>query len=549
VYTAQKQLGRDAQLAAAEIVRRAEQGIGVTIRRGQEHGEIRRRGQGGGQPPRSARPRTDKTMSSPADFATITELRGNGAGIYHLTDRVSDAEFEAALAAAKAEQDLSRANVVRKLRQRRDPSPGPDGPGADSGAPVLGAAGRWRGPDNTVAVSGGASPAASAARPDLIAELAATGMTSPQIACRLGIRADRVRAIAHEHQITIRADQVVGRARRLDSNRIARGTVPALAGLAMGVELASPAEIDPAQAPEWTTSAAQFLAGAVQVLPRIEGEQPVRRNVTPGKGRPADRIERDARLRWVPLRAMRVNPLAQRNLNQARVAQLAACFDPEQMGTPVVSHRGDSYHVVDGQHRIEAFKLWMGSWEDQEIQCWCYEGLSEPAEAGKFLALNDTLTVRAVDKFKVAVEAGREAEADLDRITRAVGLRIAASRADGGISEVATLRKVHARGGPAVLSRALRIIRDSYGEAGLDGPVIDGIAVVCQRYDGDLSEQRAVERLSAAHGGVSGLVSRAGQLRQATARDRAQCVASAAVEIINRGAGGKKLPSWWRGRP
>jgi hypothetical protein len=111
---------------------------------------------------------------------------------------------------------------------------------------------------------------------------------------------------------------------------------------------------------------------------------------------------------------------------------------------------------------------------------------------------------------------------------------------------VTTLRRVYARGGPAVLSRALRIIRDAYGEAGLEARVIDGIALLCQRYDGDLSEQRAVARLSAAHGGVSGLVSRAGQLRASTGSAPAQCVAAAAVEVINRGSGGRKLPGWWR---
>jgi hypothetical protein len=100
--------------------------------------------------------------------------------------------------------------------------------------------------------------------------------------------------------------------------------------------------------------------------------------------------------------------------------------------------------------------------------------------------------------------------------------------------------------GPAVLSRALRIIRDAYGEAGLDGAVIDGIGLLCQRYDGDLGEQRAVERLSTAHGRVSGLLNGAGQLRQSTGSATAQCVAAAAVEIINRGSGGRKLPSWWR---
>ena len=46
VYSAQKQLGKDAQLAAAEIVRRADRGIGVAIRRGQQAGEISTRADG-----------------------------------------------------------------------------------------------------------------------------------------------------------------------------------------------------------------------------------------------------------------------------------------------------------------------------------------------------------------------------------------------------------------------------------------------------------------------------------------------------------------------
>ena len=263
--------------------------------------------------------------------------------------------------------------------------------------------------------------------------------------------------------------------------------------------------------------------------------------------RPAGRIQRQARLRWVPLAQMRVNPLAQRDLNQARVNRLAAAFDIEQMGNPAVSHRGGWYYLVDGQHRIEALKTWLGSWQDQQVQCWCYEGLTEAHEAELFLKQNDTLTVGAFAKFKVAVQAGRHAEADVDRIVRALGLRIA--RGNGGISAVATLRRVYHRGGPAVLSRALRIIRDAYGDAGLDGPVIDGVSLLCQRYDGQLPEQRAIQRLSSAHGGVSGLVSRAGQLRQSTGSAAADCVAAAAVEIINRGQGGTKLSSWWRGQP
>lgn len=267
-----------------------------------------------------------------------------------------------------------------------------------------------------------------------------------------------------------------------------------------------------------------------------------------GSEQPPRRVERDARLRWVPLERMRVNPLAQREVRPLWVAKLAAAFDVERMGTPTVSNRGDWFYLGDGQHRIEALKIWLGSWEGQQVQCWCYEGLSEAEEADLFLSLNDTLTVRSFDKFKVAVQAGRTTEGDVDRIVRASGLRICQGRGSGGISATGTLVRVYARG-PAVLARALRIIRDAYGESGLDGPVIDGIGLLCQRYDGQLDEKHAIDRLSSAHGGVSGLLSRAGQLRQNTGSPQAQCVAAAAIDIINRGSGGRKLPSWWKATP
>ena len=141
-------------------------------------------------------------------------------------------------------------------------------------------------------------------------------------------------------------------------------------------------------------------------------------------GKTAVRIERAARLRWVPLAQMRVNPLAQRDLNQARVSALAAAFDPELMDAPTVNHRGDWYYLLDGQHRVAALKLWMPSWQDQQVQCWTYEGLSEAQEAGRSLALNDSLPVRAFAKFKVSIQAGRDTEGDVDRIVRALGLRI-----------------------------------------------------------------------------------------------------------------------------
>jgi hypothetical protein len=245
VYTAQKQLGKDAQLAAAEIVRRAERGIGLAIRRGQQNRQIRRRGDRCGRADGNGDDNTVfPSKTGPADYASPGELRGNGAGIYHMTDDVSEEDFEEALATAKTEGDLSRANVVRKIRRRRGHPPA-------RGGQVPDPADR--------------SPEAAAGRRELIGAFATSGMSSAQIGERLGIGEDRVRQLAREQGVSIRADAVLGRTRQPASARIVRETVHALEGLAMSVQLADPAGLDPAQA----AACAASLSKSIRVLSKF----------------------------------------------------------------------------------------------------------------------------------------------------------------------------------------------------------------------------------------------------------------------------------------
>lgn len=62
----------------------------------------------------------------PSDFATQREWLGNSrtrAGIYALTDNATDAEFDAALDEARAEGNVSRANVVREIKEANGTAP------------------------------------------------------------------------------------------------------------------------------------------------------------------------------------------------------------------------------------------------------------------------------------------------------------------------------------------------------------------------------------------------------------------------------------------
>ena len=57
------------------------------------------------------------------------------------------------------------------------------------------------------------------------------------------------------------------------------------------------------------------------------------------------RVERDAKLRWIPIAKMKVNPVAQRSENPARVDHIAVNLDLEQLGTPTVNERDGWFYI------------------------------------------------------------------------------------------------------------------------------------------------------------------------------------------------------------
>lgn len=117
IYTMQKQLGKDAQLSAAEIVRRSERGIGMAIRKGQAEGAIAKPGENPFVGNQHGKPGEQNALQSsskrlPGDIVGADQR----VAAYSMTDGVSDEQFDGAIEQAKAEGNLSRANVVRKLK-------------------------------------------------------------------------------------------------------------------------------------------------------------------------------------------------------------------------------------------------------------------------------------------------------------------------------------------------------------------------------------------------------------------------------------------------
>ena len=230
-YMAQKELGKDAELAAAEIVRRAERRMGVLIREGQEAGDIS-----------TARSGARSAPHFPEEFATHSELSSSRGGIYAMTDGVSEEQFEEAVDEAREEKNMSRANVVRKLR--------PDGSSVD----------RLKRKNREV-------------REGEIRPLAGRGFTSHQIAERLGLSDVLVRQYARDAGISIPADAAVGKRRRPDADRIAAETVSTLDGAAMGVGLIDDemfAGLDPDQLEGWVDSLSRSLPALTRFHKRLK---------------------------------------------------------------------------------------------------------------------------------------------------------------------------------------------------------------------------------------------------------------------------------------
>lgn len=100
-YTAGQRLGVECVLTVSEIARRVDRALALAIRRCQDAGMIAVHG--------------DNTRSRPRP-TDLTQLPDSTLSpLYRTCDEVTDSQFEQALAEAKAESSLTRANVLAKL--------------------------------------------------------------------------------------------------------------------------------------------------------------------------------------------------------------------------------------------------------------------------------------------------------------------------------------------------------------------------------------------------------------------------------------------------
>jgi hypothetical protein len=147
-----------------------------------------------------------------------------------MTDDVSDEQYEAVMAEARDEGNLSRTNVVRKIKN----------------LPTF--------------------SEQNAAKWNVVRNLAEERLTSAQIAKRVGMTEAGLRTGARREGITFPADEVLGKTRRINGLEVMERIVSSLEGDESALDLVGFEDITPEQAAEWL----QRLASPFRALNRMK---------------------------------------------------------------------------------------------------------------------------------------------------------------------------------------------------------------------------------------------------------------------------------------
>lgn len=264
--------------------------------------------------------------------------------------------------------------------------------------------------------------------------------------------------------------------------------------------------------------------------------------------------KRDDDILWLPVSQFRFDPRVNRPINQARVDEIKADFDPDAFGVVELSERDDgTYVVLDAQHRVQAV-IEMG-WTDQKVPCKVHRGLTVKQEAALFLKLNNTKRPTPLEKFQKRVSAGEPVATAINDIVEKHDLVIDGQPTDGHIAAVAALEAIYTgrrfaadRVQPKVLNETLAIVAEAWGRTrhSVQGHVLLGLGQVLHHYGSLIERETMVAKLAGYPGGPSRLIGSARGLREVKPWSVADCVSSIIVDTYNRQRRNGKLAEWRR---
>jgi hypothetical protein len=205
----------------------------------------------------------------------------------------------------------------------------------------------------------------------------------------------------------------------------------------------------------------------------------------------------------------------QRGLIDSHVKSIAKCYTTALFGLGHVSLREDGeYYLMDGQHRCAAAIVAGQGHVTVPFQVW--RDLTVQQEADMFLKLQERRkAVRAIDMFKVGVEAQNPACVEVKRICKTFGLTVGMGANDGMVASVNALldlyegkvsgverkdkHKAQARLPQShLLTRSLEILTKAWGRDrnAFDGTLLKSVGALVFKHDAAIDTTRLARCLA-----------------------------------------------------
>jgi hypothetical protein len=239
------------------------------------------------------------------------------------------------------------------------------------------------------------------------------------------------------------------------------------------------------------------------------------------RGHPEDGERIDGTL-WVALGDLQICQVTLRRIQESRSLALSKVLDFRALGVLHVAERvgATGYWVIDGQHRHRALQHYFGDrWEAERVECKLHGALTDADVAALSLTLNDSRSIRPVDRFRASVVAGEEEAVAISRILERRSLACTDEPRPHGVTAVTALQQVY-RGGspksrdahPETLDDTLGVLTDAWGTGapdGIDGLAIQIVGLLLVRYGAGVDLSRLTTKLAELRGGAPGLRRRA----------------------------------------
>lgn len=214
-------------------------------------------------------------------------------------------------------------------------------------------------------------------------------------------------------------------------------------------------------------------------------------------------LDKPNKLEQLHAKEFSIDLKVQRQINEARVDELAADFKPHALGLIYASKRADGHtYCLDGGHRVSAARK--ANYEGL-LDTKVFFDLTLKEEAELFLALNFSRAVQAIDRFKVRITMEEPGAVAINTVLKAYDLHVdwANNSSLGVISAINTLEKVYAGAGvrpeggyPDLVDKVIRTLHRAYGKDAdrmtYSKAMLEGLAILIATFGNRIDYDRLI---------------------------------------------------------